>query len=220
VSAGIVVYSSSELIAGGLAGLLSDEWGDRIAVASELDALADPRPWPLAGAIIDADARGAREAIRWAKAQGGAAVLLLGPSSSRLDQTVLDEADAVLHRDAASPLLIRVALVVGRLGMRVVPRDESPPTVVDAGGVPLTDPAWRALALLAAGMRDAEIARELYLSESAVRKLVQRTMRSLGARTRCQAVAIAARERGLTAHSRPRAVVALPPGRGVGAEAV
>jgi DNA-binding NarL/FixJ family response regulator len=52
-------------------------------------------------------------------------------------------------------------------------------------------------------MRDAEIARELNLSESAVRKLVQRTVRALGARTRCQAVALAARAGELTVARTP-----------------
>ena len=43
-------------------------------------------------------------------------------------------------------------------------------------------------------MRDAEIALAMNISESAVRKHVQRTVQSLGARTRYQAMAIIARD--------------------------
>ena len=65
--------------------------------------------------------------------------------------------------------------------MRLVPRS-LPATVAavaaaERDGFALTDSGRRALVLLARGKRDAEIARELSLSESAVRKLVQRTVR-------------------------------------------
>jgi DNA-binding NarL/FixJ family response regulator len=79
--------------------------------------------------------------------------------------------------------------------MRLTPRSmpTAPGAIEGAPGVALPDSARRVLELLSDGMRDAEIALELNLSESAVRKLVQRTVRAVGARTRCQAVAIAAR---------------------------
>ena len=103
----------------------------------------------------------------------------------------------MVRRDEADPLTLRVALAAGRVGMRLVPRS-FPATVTavaaaERGGSALTDSGRRALVLLAQGKRDAEIALELSLSESAVRKLVQRTVRSVGGRTRCQAVAITAR---------------------------
>jgi DNA-binding NarL/FixJ family response regulator len=79
--------------------------------------------------------------------------------------------------------------------MRLLPRTlpPSPSAPAEEGASPLGEQARRALALLADGYRYADMARELNLSESGVRKLVQRTVHDLGARTRCQAVAIAAR---------------------------
>jgi DNA-binding NarL/FixJ family response regulator len=48
----------------------------------------------------------------------------------------------------------------------------------------------RIIRLLAAGKRDKQIAGELKVSEGAVRAAINRTVASLGARTRCEAVAL------------------------------
>jgi DNA-binding CsgD family transcriptional regulator len=196
----IVVFSSSELIRDGLVGLLPRAWRDRIALARDLAGLERLLDGPRSSVIVDADTADAGPAVRITRLGGGSAILLVGASIRGLDPELLDEADAVLRRDEAEPLTLRVALAAGRVGMRLVPR--SLPAAVAAvaavaaaerDGSGLTDSGRRALVLLAQGKRDAEIARELSLSESAVRKLVQRTVRSVGARTRCQAVAITAR---------------------------
>jgi DNA-binding NarL/FixJ family response regulator len=190
----VVVFSHSELIGDGLVGLLPRAWRPKISVASDLPTLerliATTRP----AVIIDADTSSATEAVQMTTAKGGSAIVLLGPDSPELEVELLDQADAVLQRDEIEALTLRIAIAAGQLGLRLVPR-------APAAGDPaselafssLSDPARRALELLADGMRDAEIAHELHLSESAVRKLVQRAVRSVGARTRCQAVAIAAR---------------------------
>jgi DNA-binding NarL/FixJ family response regulator len=197
-SGAVVVYSGSEVIAGGLVGLLPRAWRDQVATVTDLGELDRALALPRTDAIIDGDAAGAGDAVRMTRARGGTAILVLSSRSAHPPE-VLDEADAVVHRDEAEPLTLRVALAAGKVGMRLLPRSwpTSGATGADAQPVLLETPR-QVLALLAAGMRDAEIARELNLSESAVRKLVQRTVRSVGARTRCQAVAIAARIGGLS----------------------
>jgi DNA-binding CsgD family transcriptional regulator len=193
----IVVFSSSELIGDGLIGLLPREWRDKIALARDLAGLERLLDGPRSSVIVDADTAGAGPALRMTRVGGGSAILLVGPSVRGLDPELLDEADAVVRRDEAEPLTLRVALAAGRVGMRLVPRSFSAAAggaaAAERDGSALTDSGRRALVLLAQGKRDAEIARELSLSESAVRKLIQRTVRSVGGRTRCQAIAITAR---------------------------
>jgi DNA-binding NarL/FixJ family response regulator len=191
---GVLVFSGSELIADGIVGLLPRDWRERITIVSELPDLRRRLDGQRAAVIVDAGGEDAAAAIRLTAVHGGSTILLIGPERTELEPDVLDLADAIVDRDDAEPLTLRTALAAGRLGMRLVPRSLPAPA---AGAAPvgpaLSDTARRALALLAEGMRDAEIARELNLSESAVRKLVQRTVRAVGARTRCQAVALAAR---------------------------
>jgi DNA-binding CsgD family transcriptional regulator len=206
---GIVVFSSSELIGDGLIGLLPREWRDRVALARDLAGLERLLDGPRSSVIVDADTAGAGPALRITRVGGGSAILLVGASVRGLDPELLDEADAVVRRDEAEPLTLRVALAAGRVGMRLVPRslpaDVAAVAAAERDGSALTDSARRALVLLAQGKRDAEIARELSLSESAVRKLIQRTVRAVGARTRCQAVAITARTGQLGDLSEPAA---------------
>jgi DNA-binding NarL/FixJ family response regulator len=190
----VLVFSGSELIGSGVVGLLPREWRERITVVSELSELRRRLDGQRVAVIVDAGDPDAEVAIRLASVQGGSTILLTGADERELEPEVLELADAIVDRDDAEPLTLRTALAAGRLGMRLVPRS----VAMNAAGAPvfpgsLSEPARRALAMLADGMRDAEIARELNLSESAVRKLVQRTVRALGARTRCQAVAFAAR---------------------------
>jgi DNA-binding CsgD family transcriptional regulator len=192
----VIVFSGSELIGDGVVGLLPREWRDRIAVVSELDILAQRLLGQRAAVIVDADTEEAADALRLANASGGSAILLLGSVERRLEHDLIELADAIIRRDEVEALTLRTALAAGRLGMRLVPRSLplaglSAPSINESA---LSEPGRRALALLAEGKRDAEIARQLSLSESAVRKLVQRTVRSVGARTRCQAVAIVARD--------------------------
>lgn len=216
---GVLVFSGSELIGSGVVGLLPREWREQIAVVSELSELRRRLEGQRAAVIVDAGDAQAQAAIRLASIHGGSTILLTGPEEGQFELDVLELADAIVNRDQAEPLTLRTALAAGRLGMRLVPRS----LPVPAGAAPgfagsLSEPARRALALLAEGMRDAEIARELNLSESAVRKLVQRTVRAVGARTRCQAVAVAARsgqlEPDAPAQGRENCQVALHPSAG------
>jgi DNA-binding NarL/FixJ family response regulator len=191
---GVIVFSGSELISDGVVGLLPRDWRERIAIVSDVPELRRRLAGQRAAVIVDGSGEDAAAAIRLTSVHGGSTILLLGPEANALEPDVLELADAIVDRDHAEPLTLRTALAAGRLGMRLVPRSlPAPPASAPALGPAVSDTARRALGLLAEGMRDAEIARELNLSESAVRKLVQRAVRAVGARTRCQAVALAAR---------------------------
>jgi DNA-binding CsgD family transcriptional regulator len=189
----VVVYSRSEVIVDGIVGLLPEDWRDRVAVASGLETL-EPLLEPGTPVVVDGEIEDAAQAVPLARGRAGSVVLLLGSSPGPAPE-VLDAADAILRRDDAGPVALRIAFAAGRIGMRVIPRSAPAPPGAGQGaaGVVLPESARRVLELLSQGMRDAEIALELNLSESAVRKLVQRTVRAVGARTRCQAVAIATR---------------------------
>jgi DNA-binding NarL/FixJ family response regulator len=198
----VLAYSGLPPIAEGVIELLPEAWRHLAEVA--VDAAATAGSDPLDVAIIDLTTPGAAEAVAITRTRGASVILLLAAADAPIDDGLAHEADAVLLRDEVEERTLRMALAAGTLGLRVLPRalplgdlsrgtgDRA--TVADRGAhAELSEPAQRALVLLAEGMRDAEIARELSLSESATRKLIQRTVRRAGARTRCQAVAAAVR---------------------------
>ena len=193
----VLAYSATPLTAEGIVELLPPAWRSRVAVAGERSALDDDASFDAA--IIDLDTEGALDAVAAARAGGASAILLLASVSAPLDAEACEAADAILLRDEVEARTLRMALAAGSLGLRVTPRAlpfGGPPRPAQADAAPsfaLGEPAQRALELLADGMRDAEIALELNLSESATRKLIQRAVRRTGARTRCQAVAAAVR---------------------------
>ena len=193
----VVVFSDREVIAQGVIGLLPSEWRSLAEIAVDMVALERVGRGRLTATIIDDGNLEATEAARFTRSRGASVIVLLGSLEGRLGPALDRDADAILARDDVEDLTLRVALAAGRLGMRLVPRGY-PPTAPRPGEeferARLAEPARRALELLADGHRDAEIARELNLSESAVRKLIQRTVRRAGARTRCQAVAAAVRD--------------------------
>jgi DNA-binding CsgD family transcriptional regulator len=198
-SGAVVVLSQSPLIADGVVGLLPRGWRDRTSVVNTVEALEPALEAPTSTVIIDTDATGAADAISRSRTRAASVIALVGGELPGLAPETLGQADAVIDRHEAGPLTLRVAIAAGHLGMRLVPRSEVPARSLteEVAGLTLSDTARKTLALLAEGKRDAEIARELNLSESSVRKLVQRTVRLVGARTRCQAVAIVARSGAL-----------------------
>ena len=192
----VVVFCDRDVIAHGLIGLLPDEWRARAEIATDVAALEQAVLRGLTATVVDAGHADAPEAARFTRSRGGFVVVLIGSIAEPLPPILHADADAIVIRDEVEPLTLRVALAAGRLGMRLVPRTLPPSASIvseDAPGNLPSDPAQRALGMLADGRRDAEIALELNLSESAVRKLIQRTVRRMGARTRCQAVATAVR---------------------------
>jgi DNA-binding NarL/FixJ family response regulator len=194
----VALLSPSEVLQHGLLALLPPDWRQHAELVSNLAAFERALSASCRAAIIDAEALEAAEAVRAARAHGAAAVLVVGcslcESPHEPDPWMLTLPDAIVARDELDRLSLRIALAVGALGMRLLPRSlplgQPPP----AAAPPLDEPGRQVLGLLAAGRRDAEIAAELHISESAVRKLVQRTVRRIGARTRCEAVAILARD--------------------------
>jgi DNA-binding NarL/FixJ family response regulator len=160
------------------------------------------RPGALRSAVIDLGTPGAGDFARLAADHHAVLILLIVSARDGVQPALLERCDAILLRDEVGPETLRMALTAATLGMRLLPRALRP-GAADGDGPPgrqaLGEPAQRALELLAGGLRDAEIARELNLSESAARKLIQRAVQRLGARTRSQAVAIAARAGALGA---------------------
>jgi DNA-binding NarL/FixJ family response regulator len=182
------------VIAQGLIGLLPDDWRARSEVAADMAALERTAFASLTATILDAGHVEVQEAARFTRSRGGSVIVLLESLDDGLSPALHEDADAILVSDDVEALTLRVALAAGRLGMRLLPRRLPPSPGESLEQTRLDEPAKRALALLADGLRDAEIARELNLSESAVRKLIQRTVRRAGARTRCQAIAAAVRD--------------------------
>lgn len=187
----VAVLCANEVLRHGLVALLPQELRQRITIVADLSALEEVLGGSCTAAIIDADLAIARLAVRRAGAEDVSVVVLAAPDA--VAPWMLEEADAILLRDHVDQLTLRMALAAGRVGMRLVPRDFSLLAGTAEGPPQLGEDARRVLALLADGRRDAEMARKLDLSESAVRKLVQRTVHAMGARTRCEAIAIAAR---------------------------
>jgi DNA-binding NarL/FixJ family response regulator len=191
-----VVFCNRDVIAQGLVGLLPDEWRDRAEIAADIPALERAVLRSVTATVVDAGHADAPKAARLTRSRGASVVVLIASLQQNLSHGLHEDADAIIVRDEVEPLTLRVALAAGRMGMRLLPRALPPTasrTADDVAQTPLGEPAQRALALLAEGLRDAEIALELNLSESAVRKLIQRTVRRAGARTRCQAIAAAVR---------------------------
>jgi DNA-binding NarL/FixJ family response regulator len=196
-AATVVVFSGYHLIAQGLVDLLPEAWRDSAVIITDPAPLAAFAPGALGAAVIDAGAPDAEHAAVLARAAGGSVVVLVHSAEEPLAPALYEAADAVVVRDEVEARVLRLALAAGRVGMRLLPR--SLPAAAPVGRTVMAapsglgEPAQRALELLAQGLRDAEIALQLNLSESAVRKLIQRAVKRAGARTRCQAVAAAVR---------------------------
>lgn len=103
-------------------------------------------------------------------------------------------ADGYLLVERATPDELRATLEAAEAGIRAVPAELR--TVPAGGAVPaaITPRCLEVLRLLAAGLHDDEIAGELGISTSSVRKHVAGAQQRLVARTRTQAVAMAARD--------------------------
>jgi two-component system, NarL family, nitrate/nitrite response regulator NarP len=206
-----IVYSDRAVIAQGLVRLLPEPWRRGARVVSDSTRPMQTETVPSgdapAAAVVDLSASGAAEMAARIGEGGAILIVLVASSREAIDATAAEHADAILVRDEVTPETLRLAFEAAALGMRLLPR-VLPSSI---GGVArsgttvesLGQPAQRAIELLADGMRDAEIARELHMSESAARKVIQRAVHRLGARTRSQAVAIGVREGALQAPGPP-----------------
>jgi DNA-binding CsgD family transcriptional regulator len=150
--------------------------------AFEHDAVAEPFRLELAG-------NWAAAAERWtAMGCPYEAALALGHAD---DDAAQRRGLAELQRLGAHPAARRVARILRERGARDVSRGPRAATRQNPAG--LTARELEVVALVAEGLRNAEIARRLFLSEKTVAHHVSAILRKLGVTTRSQAGAEAAR---------------------------
>jgi two-component system response regulator DesR len=119
-------------------------------------------------------------------------LLLLDRADARVAPAMLRVAHAVLLTEDLDRQTMHLAIGAAMRGLRLFPETVDPLAAAPSDGVQRSpDRMDVALALVASGCRDAEIASRLNVSESAARKLVQRAVARVGARTRCQAIVTA-----------------------------
>jgi DNA-binding CsgD family transcriptional regulator len=158
-------------------------WRRKSGIVEDLpDGIDEPWSFHLAG-----DWRRAAGAWRARERPYEAALAL----SEADDEEALREALAELQRMGAAPLAAMVARRLREVGARGIPR--GPRRSTRANAAELTPREVEVLALVAEGLRNAEIAERLFLSPRTVDHHVSAIRRKLGARTRGEAVAAAAR---------------------------
>jgi DNA-binding CsgD family transcriptional regulator len=187
-----------ELVAGetdasvALARELDDPWllGELLAVRHRAGIddgrLADGAASPFREEL-DGDAAGA--AARWYElgAPYEAALVLAGSEHAEARRRGLDE----LHALGATATVRRMARELRGRGIRGIRQGPRARTRENPGG--LTARELEVLLLVADGLRNGEIAAQLFLSERTVAHHVSAILRKLGARTRAQAGAEATR---------------------------
>ena len=184
----LLVFSDRPLGGCGILGLMPAS--DRGEATSSFQGLATALETPADAVIVDADAAARRRALELIGDTNVPLVILLRDPACEARTPELERAAALLARDELDDHVLATVLDAVTHGLRVLPA-ELPLVLPDQRarcGPPPGDRAMECLRLLSEGCRDIEIAEELHLSESAARKLVQRAVRDLHARTRCQAV--------------------------------
>lgn len=186
----VLVYSDRELVAAGLSRMTRYEAGAAAITVSRPHALAAALPGSTS-VIIDLEAEGAVEAAMLASRSNAAVVLIAATTGSTMPDSLLSVADAVLGADQLDQGALGFALSATRQGMRIIPRELGSPIPSASGERRPGERALWVLSALGEGKRDGEIALDLGITESAARKIAQRAVQAMGARTRCQAVAMA-----------------------------
>lgn len=185
----LLVFCDRPIICGGLVGLLPDDWRGSAARHADLDSFAGALSESTGLVLIDANAHGAQACAELTAAAAVPFLVLIERADVRVAPGMLRMANAVLLTDDVDRQTMYLAVGAALMRLRLFPEtvDLMAPAR-PAGAHPPRDRMDEALALVADGCRDAEIASRLNLSESAARKLVQRAVARLGARTRCQAI--------------------------------
>jgi DNA-binding NarL/FixJ family response regulator len=158
-------------------------WRKRAGIEEPPHALADgPYALEVAG-------QAAAAAVAWADlGRPYEAALALADQGSEAALREALEALAELGAPAAAAIVIRRLRAIGA---RDIPRGPRPATRQNSAG--LTAREVEILALVVEGLRNREIAQRLFLSPRTVEKHVSAILRKLGARSRGEAVAEAAR---------------------------
>ncbi len=158
-------------------------WRRKSGIVDEVPDDID-EPWSL---HLAGDWRRAADAWRARERPYEAALAL----SEADDEEALRTSLAELQRMGAAPLGAMVARRLREIGARDIPR--GPRRSTRANAAELTPREVEVLALVAEGLRNAEIAERLFLSPRTVDHHVSGIRRKLGARTRGEAVAAAGR---------------------------
>ncbi len=162
---------------------------DELPIADDADAAATDRaaggaPYRLAMA---GDWAGAAERWRALGCPYEAALALAGAEDADVVRRAYDELDALGARPAAAIM----ARALRERGARGVPRGPRPRTRANPAG--LTGRELEVLALLGEGLRNAEIAQRLVVSEKTAGHHTSAVLRKLGVRSRAEAAAAAVR---------------------------
>lgn len=186
---GVVVIDRAPLYADGVAGLVDRDPGLRwLGAAHNGAAAVELVTWmgpdvALLDADLDADGALSRELLA---AAPRLALLRLYPADAPADQPARGHG---LLRRSASPVELMTAL--HHLHTEGVYRD--PVLTAPAPNQPLTSRERQVLGLIAEGLENQAVAKQLYLSVETVRTQVKSVLRKLDARDRAHAVALAAR---------------------------
>jgi DNA-binding NarL/FixJ family response regulator len=202
----VAVLAASPALRAGLLALLADAGLEAVAIeAAGLDAPPDADV-----AVVDLDDGSAAEAAAALAAESGLRLVLLGGHGSELASLVAGAPHARLRRDATAEELAAAAQAVAA-GLVVAHADASAGSVFDAasdapaggttewsGDAALTPRELDVLRELARGLPNKAVARALGISEHTVKYHTGSIFAKLGARSRTEAVTLAAR-RGLLA---------------------
>jgi DNA-binding NarL/FixJ family response regulator len=186
------------LVRTGLVGL------SRRALGAEVEALADLERARVAVGVLGVPPRAVllglqpgddpNELILRARRLGAPIICVLGCSDDDLVRAALEiDADGYLLLEAASAEALQATLAAVESGERVIPARLQEHVAASGVHAAVTVRCLEVLRHLAEGLHDDEIAEQLSISTSSVRKHVATAQNRLRARTRTQVVAMVAR---------------------------
>ena len=185
----LLVFCDRPIICSGVVGLLPDEWRGSAARHAELHSFVGALSESTGLVLIDAHALGAQTCAELTAAAAVPFLVLLDRADARVAPELLNVANAVLLTEDLDRETMHLAVGAALRRLRLFPETVDLMAAASSNRpLPPPDRMDVALALVAGGCRDAEIASKLNLSESAARKLVQRAVARLGALTRSEAI--------------------------------